>query len=116
MRKTNLFCELMIVLIVSVTGLDIYWSVMIGDSLYAHELNPVARWVISQGEIIGDNLYRPAPGSQGVALLCALKSISTFVVVRICQLLVEERRIMGVLVLSGVAGFQIWLACFLVFS
>ena len=46
-RSSWIVYEAMAFIVVVVTGIDIWWSVALVESLPANELNPVARYVIS---------------------------------------------------------------------
>ena len=98
------FIESCLAFIVFVTAVDIFWSVCLTDTLLEHEENPVAAYVIE----IGNTLT-----TSGVALLCGMKVISTFLVVSICRMLYRRCSDIGVAVIVGVAVLQLWVLCYL---
>jgi hypothetical protein len=98
------FIESCLAFIVFVTAVDIFWSVCLTDTLLECEENPVAAYVIE----LGDRLT-----TSGVALLCGMKVISTFLVVAICRMLYRRRSDIGVAVIVGVAVLQLWVLCYL---
>mgnify|MGYP000875909077 CR=1 FL=1 len=55
-------------------------------------------------------------GINGVALLCGLKVIGTFVVLGICRWIYARSRRIGVPVVLGLAMFQFWLLYYLHFG
>ena len=101
------FIEGCLAFIVLVSAVDIFWSVYLSDTLLEHEENPVAVRVIIAGDYAGIN---------GVALLCGLKGIGTFVVLGICRWICARSRRIGVPVVLGVAVFQLWLLYYLHFG
>lgn len=112
MKRTAIaLYEALAFIVVLVTGIDVWWSVALADTLLENELNPLARQIL----IWGQKGNGPAPVSNyaGVAWLCALKCISTWVVLSVCRFLVREFPKVGWFVLLGVTLFQLWLVWFL---
>lgn len=108
--KQWLLYEAMILLIALGTAIDVYWTVVTVENIYEGELNPIAKTVIRLGNQWNGAWSLPY---QGVALLCGLKVLGTWAVLRICQWLVKHRPVFGWPVLAGVAGFQLGLMYFL---
>ena len=101
------FIEGCLAFIVLVSAVDIFWSVYLAETLLQHEENPIAVKVILAGDHAGIN---------GVALLCGLKVIGTFVVLGICRWIYARSRRIGVPVVLGLAMFQFWLLYYLHFG
>jgi len=97
-------------IIVFGTAVDVFWSVVVAETLRQNELNPFARWLIFRG----DAGFPTLPHS-GVALLCALKVMGTWYVLQLIDLLMHYRPRIAWSVASGLAVFMLYLAWFLSF-
>ena len=106
MAKKTIF-EACLAVIAFVTAVDIFWSIYLSESLLLHEQNPAARWVIYWGNKLEIN---------GIALLCALKVIGTFIVLSVCRMIYERKPRWAWPVVGGVTAFQIWLFLYLHFG
>jgi len=107
-RREVVVFECLALVIILVTGLDIWWSIALSDGLIDNELNPVARWIL----VVGDRSYGLSPYS-GVAWLCALKCVTTWICLSICRFMVRVYPKIGWPVLCGLFAFFVWLAWFL---
>jgi len=97
--------EVCIAFIVFVTAVDIFWCAFFdAATLLENEKNPIASAIIVAGE---------KSGLDGVALLCGLKVVTTFVVVGVCRLLYSRSKKIGAAVTIGVAVFQLCLLYYL---
>jgi hypothetical protein len=109
MKRTSwMIYECLALVIVLITGIDVWWSIALADTLYQNELNPIACWVLAAGQPESS-----VSSYAGVAWLCALKCVSTWVVLSICRHLVRRRPSVGWSVLFGVTAFQLWLVWFI---
>lgn len=113
-RAQLILYECLALVVVLVTGLDVWWSIALADTLLQNELNPIARWVLIWGQ--GGNGFVPVSSYAGVAWLCAFKCVTTWIVLSVCRYLVREWPKIGWAVLSGVTAFQLWLVWFLLVS
>jgi hypothetical protein len=100
----KLWIEVCLACIVVATAIDIFWSIGLQDSLLENEKNPVAAAIIIAGENVGIN---------GVALLCALKVVTTFIVITVCRMLYKRSKKIGIPVTVGVTLFQLSLVFYL---
>ena len=100
----KLWIEVCLACIVLSTAIDIFWSIYLQDTLLENEKNPVAAAIIIVGEEAGIN---------GVALLCALKVVTTFIVVGVCRVLYKRSKKIGIPVTVGVTLFQLGLVFYL---
>jgi len=100
----KLWIEVCLACIVLATAIDIFWSIYLQDSLLENEKNPLAAAVIVAGENAGIN---------GVALLCSLKVVTTFIVVGVCRMLYRRSKRIGIPVTVGVTLFQLGLIFYL---
>lgn len=103
-ERSSVWIEVCLACIVFATAVDIFWSISLQDSLLKNEKNPIAVAVIIAGENAGIN---------GVALLCALKVVTTFIVVGVCRILYKRSKKIGIPVTLGVALFQLGLVFYL---
>lgn len=92
------------------TAVDVFWSVVVVETLRQHELNPFARWLIFRGDV-----GFPTLPHSGVALLCALKVMGTWHVLQLIDLLMHYKPHIGWSVASGLAVFMLYLIWFLFF-
>ena len=98
------FIESCLAFIVFVTAVDIFWSVCLTDTLLECEENPIAAYIIEVGNVLT---------ASGVALLCGMKVVSTFIVVAIGRMLYRQCPRIGTATVTGVAVFQLWLLYYL---
>jgi hypothetical protein len=105
--------EFLALLVIGVTGIDIWWSVALVETLPQNELNPVARWIIGLVDFVDGRYMLP---HSGVALLCALKVLGTWVALSVCRYLVRKWPRVGWPALIGLAVLQLLLAWFLFFG
>ena len=101
------FIESCLAFIVFVTAVDIFWSVCLTDTLLEYEENPIAAYIIEVGDVLT---------ASGVALLCGMKVISTFLVVAIGRMIYRWCPNIGASAVVGVAIFQLWLLYYLHFG
>lgn len=106
MTKRTIF-EVCLAVIALVAAVDIFWSIYLSESLLLYEENPAARWVIRWGNRLEID---------GVALLCALKVVGTFIVLFVCRVIYEHKPRWVWPVVGGVTAFQIWLFVYLHFG
>ena len=107
MAKKVVLFELCLAVIVFVTAVDIFWSIYLSKDLLTNEQNPIAKWIISLGDRLDLN---------GVAVLCSLKVVGTFLVLFICRTIYERKYKWAIPVAGGVAAFQLWLFGYLHFG
>ncbi len=114
MRRSSLILyEALALVVVVVTGIDIWWSVALVESLPENELNPIARYVISLGDWMDGEYLLP---HSGVALLCAAKVLGTWLTLSICRFLVRRWPRVGWPCLIALAIVQLLLAWFLFYG
>ena len=71
MKRTSwMIYECLALVIVLITGIDVWWSIALADTLYQNELNPIACWVLAAGQPESS-----VSSYAGVAWLCALKVV-----------------------------------------
>jgi len=109
-KKLIALREFLFSVIMLCTAVDVFWSIVVVDTLIYHELNPVASWIIFRG----DNGMATLPHS-GVALLCGLKIIGTWLAIRCLNALMHYQPRVGWASTAGVAAFMVYLAWFLSF-
>lgn len=107
MAKARLFVDCCLMLIVLVAAVDIFWSISLEEILLEHEENPVAAYVVEIGNSVT---------TSGVALLCGMKVVSTFLVVAIGRTIYRRNQKIGAAAVGGVAAFQLWLLYYLFFG
>ena len=107
MAISKFFIDCCLVFIVLVAAVDIFWSISLEDMLLEHEENPIAAYVIEVGNSIT---------ASGVAFLCGVKVVSTFLVVVISRLVYRRNPRVGAMAVAGVAAFQLWLLYYLYFG
>tara|TARA_B100000745_G_scaffold249676_2_gene171741 strand:+ start:1199 stop:1549 length:351 start_codon:yes stop_codon:yes gene_type:complete len=107
MAVARLFVDCCLVLIVLVAAVDIFWSISLEEILLEHEENPIAAYVVEVGNSIT---------ASGVAFLCGVKVVSTFLVVVIGRIVYRRNPRVGVMAVGGVAAFQLWLLYYLFFG
>ena len=107
MARARLFVDCCLVFIVLVAAVDIFWSISLEEILLEHEENPIAAYVVE----IGDSIT-----ASGVALLCGMKVVSTFLVVAIGRTIYRRNPKVGAAAVGGVAVFQLWLLYYLFFG
>lgn len=112
-KREWILYELLIGLIALGTAVDIFWTVITLEHIFDQELNPLAKGVIWYGDNKLDLWGLPYVG---VALLCCLKVLGTWLVIRICHYLVNHRPRLGWPALGTVAVFQLWLMFYLFFG
>jgi hypothetical protein len=92
------------------TAIDVFWSVVVAETLYVNELNPYARWLIFRG----DQGMPDLPNS-GVALLCGLKIIGTWIALQILDFIIQRYPRVGWASTAGMSVFMVYLVWFLSF-
>jgi len=107
MANMKFFINCCLVFIVLVAAIDIFWSISLEDILLEHEENPIAAYVIEVGNSIT---------ASGVAFLCGVKVVSTFLVVVIGRIIYRRNPKVGAMAVAGVAAFQLWLLYYLYFG
>jgi len=107
MAVVRLFVDCCLVFIVLVAAVDIFWSISLEDILLEHEENPIAAYVVEVGNSVT---------TSGVAFLCGVKVVSTFLVVAIGRLVYRRNPKVGAMAVAGVAAFQLWLLYYLYFG
>jgi hypothetical protein len=103
--EAALECCLLVIFIA--TAVDIFWSIQTGTELLAFERNPIAAYVIKWGNRSNIN---------GVGLLCALKVLNTYLVVRLCSYLYKVRPRLGGCVTAGITACQLLVIWYLYFG
>jgi hypothetical protein len=112
-RSSWIVYESLALIIVLVTGIDIWWSVALVESLPENELNPIARYVISLGDWMDGDYVLP---HSGVALLCAAKVVGTWLTLFVCRFLVRRWPRVGWPCLIALTASQLLLAWFLFYG
>ena len=99
--------EILSAVIVLGTSVDIFWSVALSSNLPQGELNPLARWVITNGDSFSSAVQF------GVGLLCGIKVVSTWIVLGVCKYMTCVKPKWALIILTTLALFQVWLMWFL---
>ena len=107
MAISKFFIDCCLVFIVLVSAIDIFWSVSLEDTLLEYEENPIAAYVIEVGNSIT---------ASGVAFLCGVKVVSTFLVVVIGSIIYRRNPKVGSVAVVSIASFQLWLLYYLYFG
>lgn len=90
------------ILIAFVGAVDTSLTVKLREGLYVHEKNPIARWILSFD-------------GWEVARFIGLKMFGTIAVLGITICIFVQNKIKGLLVISGIASFQLFLLFYLLF-
>ena len=106
-RKANGVFECCLFIILMVTAVDVFWSVHTGPTLLEFEKNPLAIFIIKLGNSHDIN---------GIGLLCALKVLNTYLVIRLCQWMRKVRSHWGWGVTLGVTAFQLFVIWYLYYG
>ena len=96
--------SLALVVIVTVSAVDVFWCVALRDELISNERNPMAVAIMRAG------------GVHGVALFVSLKMLATFAVVCLCRAVRRYRPRWSWPIVASVAAFQVALVWYLFFG
>jgi len=107
LRRADTVFECCLLIIFMVTAVDIFWSVHTGPTLLEFEKNPLAIFIIKLGNSHDIN---------GIGLLCALKVLNTYLVIRLCQWIRGVRSGWGWSVTLGVTAFQLFVIWYLYYG
>ena len=112
-RSSWIVYESLALIIVLVTGIDIWWSIALVESLPSDELNPIARYIISLGRFVDEGQLFP---NAGVALLCSAKVLGTWLTLSVCRFLVRRWPRVGWPCLVALTVSQLFLLWFLYYG